>query len=83
MTPSILTPALGPVALRHAMVSPPIGMGVFEFVALTALRAAQLLRGCVPTVETGGHKPTTVAQMEVSSGRIRSAETVPVPATEI
>ena len=50
---------------------PPIGMGAFEFVSLSTLRAQQLIRGCIPTCDIGGHKLTVVAQMEVSAGGIR------------
>ena len=82
MSSSITSHVRGPAALRHVMVFPPSGMGVFEFVALTGLRAAQLLRGCVPTVEPGDHKPITIARMEVASGHIRSADASILSATE-
>lgn len=47
----------------------PQAIGAFEFVVLSALRAAQLMRGCIPKVE-GAHKLTTTAQWEVASGKI-------------
>lgn len=47
----------------------PPAIGAFEFVVLSALRAAQLMRGCLPKVE-GAHKLTTTAQWEVASGKI-------------
>jgi DNA-directed RNA polymerase subunit K/omega len=51
-------------------------MGGFEFVALAALRASQLIRGCLPTVEAADHRPTIVAQLEVAAGRISHASSV-------
>ena len=50
---------------------PPTRIGGFEFVVLAALRSAQLMRGCTPTIDVGSHKPTVVAQMEIASGRVR------------
>jgi hypothetical protein len=47
----------------------PPAIGAFEFVILSALRAAQLMRGCIPKVERA-HKLTTTAQWEVASGKI-------------
>jgi DNA-directed RNA polymerase subunit K/omega len=38
-------------------------------VVLSGLRAAQLMRGCIPKVQ-GAHKLTTTAQWEVASGKI-------------
>jgi DNA-directed RNA polymerase subunit K/omega len=48
----------------------PDGMGAYQFTVLAALRAAQLMRGCVPRVDTGDHKPMIVAQMEISQGKL-------------
>jgi DNA-directed RNA polymerase subunit K/omega len=45
-------------------------MGKFEFVVLAKLRAAQLMRGCIPRVDTGDHKHTVTAQHEVSEGKV-------------
>jgi DNA-directed RNA polymerase subunit K/omega len=49
------------------MVGP--AMGRFEFVKLSALRAAQLMRGCVARVPEG-HKRTTTARHEVAAGKV-------------
>jgi hypothetical protein len=43
-------------------------MGAFHFVALAALRAAQLTRGCVP--RAGGHTTAAVARREVAEGKV-------------
>jgi DNA-directed RNA polymerase subunit K/omega len=47
----------------------------FEFVAVAALRAQQLQRGCIQRVP-GNHKNTTLAQMEIVAGKVAR-----VPAT--
>lgn len=44
--------------------------GKFEFVVLATLRAAQLMRGCVPKIATNGHKHTVIALLEVAGGAI-------------
>lgn len=54
------------------MIRPPHEMGTFQFVALAALRAAQLTRGCSPRVE-GGHTTAVTAQLEVAEGKISPA----------
>ena len=71
----------GPPAVRQVVVvRPPTGMNAYEFVVMSALRAQQLMQGCVALVE-GDHKPTVLAQMEISMGRIgRATETDPSPA---
>ena len=56
-------------AWRIPLMRRPPAIGAFEFVVLSALRAAQLMRGCIPKVE-GAHKLTTTAQWEVASGKI-------------
>jgi DNA-directed RNA polymerase subunit K/omega len=49
-------------------------MEAFEFVVVSVLRAQQLMKGCIPHLD-GVHKATTMAQMEVSAGKIaRKAE---------
>lgn len=55
------------------MIRPPHLMGSFEFVAIAALRAAQLARGCRPRV-TGDHTTAVFAQREVAEGKV--AQTV-------
>jgi DNA-directed RNA polymerase omega subunit len=47
----------------------PGDVGKFEFVKLSALRAAQLMRGCTPRVPAGG-KPTTTALREIAAGKV-------------
>jgi hypothetical protein len=47
------------------MVTRPVHMNSFEFVLLSALRAQQLLAGCVSRKE-GSHNASTMAQMEVA-----------------
>lgn len=51
------------------MIRPPYPMGVFEFVAIAALRAAQLARGCSPRVD-GDHCTAVLAQREVAEGKV-------------
>ena len=62
------------------MIRPPGKMGTFEFVALAALRAAQLMRGCVPRVD-GDHTAAVTAQREVADGKVTSMahETIEAP----
>ena len=56
-----------------AMVVRPAAFNSYEFVVIAALRAKQLLSGCVPLVP-GDHSAATTAQMEVAEGRVvRSA----------
>ena len=66
------------VAARRAflIVRPP-GIGAFEFVILAGLRTAQLMRGCLPRIDSG-HKPTITAQLELSSGKVTSMLASPV-----
>jgi hypothetical protein len=49
------------------MVGPAIGR--FEFVKLSSLRAAQLMRGCVARVPER-HKRTMTAQHEIATGKV-------------
>jgi DNA-directed RNA polymerase subunit K/omega len=55
------------------MVTRPTHMNRYEFVVLSALRAQQLLEGCVPRLE-GEHAVATMAQMEVAGGHVRHAD---------
>ncbi len=64
------------------MIQRPPGMGAFQFVVLATLRAAQLMRGCIPRVD-GIHKSTVVAQMEVSAGKVTQASAAPAPSEVI
>jgi DNA-directed RNA polymerase subunit K/omega len=54
-------------------------MGGFEFVKLSALRTAQLMRGCIPRVPVGS-KPTTTALREVADGKVIGLPRDPVNA---
>ena len=55
------------------MVNRPVHMNAYEFVVLSALRAQQLLAGCLPRLE-GDHSAATMAQMEVAGGRVARDE---------
>lgn len=50
------------------MISRPPGVGVFKFVVVASLRAAQLIRGCPAKIDVGVHKPIVTALLEVSYG---------------
>lgn len=41
----------------------------FELVVVAALRTKQLIRGCLPRVESA-HKLTTTARLEVTAGKV-------------
>jgi len=60
------------------MVTRPTHFNAYEFAVVAALRAHQLMSGCVPCLD-GEHKATTMAQMEVASGKIGRLD-VPTPA---
>ena len=51
------------------MIQRPSDMTSFEFVILSGLRAAQLMRGCIPRIQST-HKLIMVAQMEVADHHI-------------
>jgi hypothetical protein len=57
------------------MIRPPESMGIFHFVRVAMLRAAQLQRGCVPRVE-GHYTAAATARWEVAEGKV-----APIPAT--
>ncbi|MEP7309407.1 MAG: hypothetical protein ABJA98_28210 [Acidobacteriota bacterium] len=59
------------------MIHRPAELSVFEFVILSGLRAAQLMRGCIPRVE-GSHKVIMTAQMEVAARKVVRAPNAPV-----
>ena len=52
------------------MVKRPVGSNPFEFAVVSGLRAAQLMRGCIPRVDRGTDKVITTAQMEVAQGLV-------------
>jgi DNA-directed RNA polymerase subunit K/omega len=58
----------------------PVDANPFEFVVVAALRAQQLLAGCVPRVD-GTHTPAITAQMEVADGCVARSgdEAMPTP----
>jgi DNA-directed RNA polymerase subunit K/omega len=59
------------------MVNRPSAFSAFEFAVLSGLRAAQLMRGCLPRVE-GIHKTIVTAQLEVAAGKVvRAANAIP------
>jgi DNA-directed RNA polymerase subunit K/omega len=47
----------------------PAGSNPFEFAVVSGLRAAQLMRGCIPKVDRE-HKVISTAQLEVATGKI-------------
>ena len=55
------------------MVNRPAHVNAYEFVAVCALRAQQLLAGCTPRI-AGDHRPTVMAQMEVIAGKVTRAD---------
>jgi DNA-directed RNA polymerase subunit K/omega len=62
------------------LINRPPGVGAFQFVVLSKLRAAQLIRGCRPRVVQGTHKLTVTAQFEVAEGKVTQLlPTPPVP----
>ena len=52
------------------MIVRPPNSNAFEFVRVAALRAAQLMAGCVPRVAASA-KPAITAQREVAEGKVR------------
>ena len=62
------------------MVSRPARFNAYEFVALAALRAKQLLAGCTPRLE-GDHNAATMAQMEVAAGCVARRDEQEQPQT--
>ncbi len=51
------------------MIQRPVEMNGFMFSVLSSLRAAQLMRGCLPRVTTI-QKPVMTAQLEVAQGKV-------------
>jgi DNA-directed RNA polymerase subunit K/omega len=55
------------------MVNRPAQLNAYEFVAVCALRAQQLLSGSTPR-SPGHHAATVMAQMEVVAGQVARAD---------
>jgi hypothetical protein len=55
------------------MVTRPVAVNAYEFIAVSALRAQQLLAGCTPRLP-GEHTAMVMAQMEVAAGRVARAD---------
>jgi hypothetical protein len=70
--------AKGPII----MVKRPDGMNVFEFAVLSALRAAQLQRGCTPRVERSP-KMAVTAQHEVAERKVLAVRADEDPIAQI
>ena len=68
------------------MIQRPPGLGAFQFVVLAKLRAAQLVRGCLPRID-GTHSTAIAALIEVAEGKVKQVLTAPPvlgePAAEI
>jgi len=61
------------------MIQRPVHMNPFEFVVVSSLRAAQLMRGCIPRVAST-QKVIMTAQLEVAAGKVGSMiPELPVP----
>ena len=60
------------------MIQRPSEFGAFEFAVLSGLRAAQLMRGCLPKLDST-HKKIMTAQLEVASGKIVRGPDVKTP----
>jgi hypothetical protein len=54
------------------------GIGTFEFIVLSSLRVAQLMRGCTPRI-AAENKRMVIAQLEVAAGEIRRSPATPPP----
>jgi DNA-directed RNA polymerase subunit K/omega len=63
------------------VIRPPAGANPFEFIVLSGQRAAQLMAGCVPKVDTD-HKIVVKAQLEVATGKVAPLPVEPA-ATEL
>jgi DNA-directed RNA polymerase subunit K/omega len=68
-------------AERDNVVHRPSSFGLFEFAVLSGLRAAQLMRGCTPRLEST-QKVITIAQLEVAAGKIAAVPLATSPAPE-
>jgi DNA-directed RNA polymerase subunit K/omega len=59
------------------MIQRPPGTNPFEFIIVSSLRAAQLMRGCVPRVEAAA-KSVVTAQREVAEGKVARLPAEPI-----
>lgn len=67
----------------HNLVHRPESYNPFEFIVVSSLRAAQLMKGCTPRVEVVG-KHTTTAQAEVAEGHVMRLVDMPAePVPEV
>jgi DNA-directed RNA polymerase subunit K/omega len=57
-------------ARKGSVIKRPVGSNPFEFAVVSGLRAAQLMRGCIPRVDRGTDKVITTAQAEVAAGLV-------------
>jgi DNA-directed RNA polymerase subunit K/omega len=62
------------------IVTRPPHFNAYEFAVVAGLRAHQLMDGCLPHLD-GDHSATTMAQMEVASGKIVRSDVVDAPQT--
>lgn len=67
---------------QEIMVARPTHFNAYEFVTVAALRAHQLMHGCVPQLP-GEHKATTMAQMEVTAGKVVGVQSLRSPARRV
>jgi DNA-directed RNA polymerase subunit K/omega len=63
------------------VINRPTTVSAFEFVVLSGLRAAQLIRGCTPRVEST-HKVIVTAQLEVAAGKVVRASAAGIAPVE-
>ena len=64
--------------LQLSMVKRPPEMSAYEFAVVASLRAAQLMRGCIPLVSTT-QKAIMTAQLEVAQGLVARVPLEPEP----
>lgn len=57
------------------MVTRPPHFNAYEFAVVSGLRAHQLMEGCLPQLD-GEHNATTMAQMEVATGKVARIDVV-------
>jgi DNA-directed RNA polymerase subunit K/omega len=68
--------AAASLAAEGSVIVRPVSTNAFEFVIVSALRAAQLMRGCTPRV-VASHKAVITAQREVAEGKISHTSKAP------